>query len=543
MTETARNSGQMVRDRRSGGAIDRVRLAKDIVAAGLRHASSIVAGILTVALVARVSGPDALGAWAMMAAMGLLLSLCDLGLTTAVQRAGVAADPAKTRRMVGLALLATMILSPVAALGSYAFLRDIPGASPEILTDASRALVLVLAGGVGGALAAPYRAFVVVRGGMQALARARALGAFLQVIVTAAGLSLTSSLLAPALGMLLGLSVEGILTLRAALAIDRELPRRPLLPTSGAELWSALRDGSASLAINLAGAAAVRIDVFILAQVAPLAVVAAYGVASRAVDQSYVLAKQASAALLPRLGDPRQRGRATELGTAVLGGLGASGLIALALCGTPLLVAWAGPVAASPPASIALSLLAAAAVVMASVEVASSTLTLGGRTAWSAAVPIVLGATVKVIVSVAGASSFGVWAIAGGTVIGNLLLAALMWRGARSLLGWSAGKLARSLAPVASTAAAALAGGAALSTFASGGPWKSLAACVLTSALGCAAAVVTSLGLRGVRAHAARLIDKLRRAATRVSLGPQCNQGEVPARTSIPVPPISRRIP
>lgn len=535
MTEAARESGGAPRDRRSGGALDRIRLAKDIFAAGLRHASSIVAGILTVALVARVSGPDALGAWAMMATMGLLLSLCDLGLTTAVHRAAVASDPEKTQRMVGLALLATVILSPLAALGSYAFLRDIPGASPEILADASRALVLVLAGGVAGALAAPYRAFVVVRGGMQALARARALGAFLQVLVTAAGLALTSSLLAPALGMLLGLLIEGALTLRAALAIDRALPRRPLLPASGAELWTALRDGSASLAINLAGAAAIRIDVFILARVAPLAVVAAYGVASRAVDQSYVLAKQASAALLPRLGDPRQRGRATELGTAVLGGLGASGLIALALCGTPLLVAWAGPVAAAPPASIALALLASAAVVMASVEVASSTVTLGARTAWSAAIPIVLGAAVKFILSVSGAGSFGVWAVAGGTVVGNLLLAVLMWKSARSLLGWSAGHVARSLAPVIAAALSALAVGMALSGFASGGAWKSLAACALTSFFGCSAALVASLGVRGVRDRAARLFKKMRPLAARAA----CDPGEAPAPTSCP---ISRRI-
>jgi O-antigen/teichoic acid export membrane protein len=529
MTEEARTPGGPPRERRSGHALDRVRIAKDIIAAGLRHASSIVAGILTVALVARVSGPDALGAWAMMATMGLLLSLCDLGLTTAVHRAAVAADPGRTRRMVGLALLATTILSPIAALGSYAFLRDIPGAPPEILADASRALVIVLAGGVAGALAAPYRAFVVVRGGMQALARARAFGALLQVIVTAAGLSLTPSLVAPALGMLLGLSVEGALTLRAAIAIDRELPRRPLLPASGAELWTALRDGSASLAINLAGAAAVRIDVFILARVAPLAVVAAYGVASRAVDQSYVLAKQASAALLPRLGDPRQRGRATELGTAVLGGLGASGLTALALCGTPLLVAWAGPVAAAPPASVALSLLALAAIIMASVEVAASTVTLGARTAWSAAIPIVLGAAVNVLISVTGASSLGVWAVAGGTVVGNVLLAVLMWKGARSLLGWSAGHVARSLAPIAAAALSALACGSALSTFASGGPWRSLVACAVTSAVGCFAALVTSIGVGGVRERAARLITKMTKLRPIAARAAVCEPSEAPA--------------
>lgn len=539
MNNNDRQSSAAPGDRRSAHPGERWRLAKDIAAAGLRHASSIAAGILTVALVARALGPDALGAWAMMATMGLLLSLCDLGITTAVHRAAVASDHGRTRRMVGLALLATAILSPIAALGSYAFLRDIPGASPELLADASRALVLVLAGGVAGALSAPYRAFVVVRGGMQALARARAAGALLQVIVTAGGLALAPSLLAPAIGTLLGLTVEGALILRAALAIDGELPRRPVLPASGAELRTALRDGSASLAINLAGAAAVRIDVFILARVAPLAIVAGYGVASRAVDQSYVLAKQASAALLPRLGDPRKRGSAVELGTAVLGGLGASGLVALALCGTPLLVAWAGPVAADPSATIALWLLTSAAVVMGSVEVASSTVTLGAPTAWSAAIPIVLGAAVNVIISITGASSFGVWAVAGGTLAGNLLLALLMWRGARALLGWSVPRVLRALAPVAAAAVTALAVGAALAHFASGGPLQSLAACVVTSVFGCCAALVASTGVPGARSIAARLIAKLRSVAARAAASPASSPSDGPLSGSAPV---SRRI-
>ena len=106
---------------------------KDIAAAGLRHVSTIVAGVLTVALIARSAGTDALGAWAMMAVLSLLLSICDLGLNTAVHRAAVKEDHEKTRRIVGLALLSTAILAPVAALGSYAFLSDIPGASPELM--------------------------------------------------------------------------------------------------------------------------------------------------------------------------------------------------------------------------------------------------------------------------------------------------------------------------------------------------------------------------------------------------------------------------
>jgi hypothetical protein len=239
---------------------------------------------------------------------------------------------------------------------------------------------------------------------------------------------------------------------------------------------------------------------------------------------------------MPRLGDPRQRGSATEVGTAVLGGLGASGLVALALCGTPLLVAWAGPIAASRDATIALSLLAVAAVLMASVEVASSTLTLGAPTPWAAAVPIVLGAVVNVSISIAGARSFGVWAIAGGTLVGNSLVALLMWRRARAMLGWSFARVARALAPVAAAAAGALASGAALAPFAGRGPLASFVACVIASAVGCAAALVASVGPRGVRALARRLAARFGGLAARA---PVCEADEARASAA---PGISGRL-
>jgi O-antigen/teichoic acid export membrane protein len=477
----------------------RAKLVKDILAAGLRHASTIVSGVITVALVARRCGADALGVWAMLAAMTLLLALCDMGLTTAVHRAAVARDEGRARRMVGLSLFAVVVVAPLAAAGSYAFLLDLPdSASLPLRVDASRASLLVLAGGVLGALTAPYRGFVLVRGGIQSLARARAVGAVTQVVVTCAGLYLAPTLIAPAAGLFLGLLLEGALTLRAARAIDSDLPRAPLLPESRAEIVQAFRDGSASLAINLAVAAAVRIDVFILARVSPLAIVAAYGVASRAVDQSFVFAKQASAALLPKLGDPRERDAAAELGTVVLGGLAASGLAALAICGAPLLVAWAGPMAATPPAKIALALLAFAAVLLASAEVVSSTLTLGARTPWEAARPIVLGAVVNVAISILGARAYGVWAVAGGTVVGNLIVTVMMWSRARLLLEWKAGRVARALAPVGAAGLVSLLSALALSGFAERGALWSLSACVMATAAGCAAALGASFLLRGV---------------------------------------------
>lgn len=486
-------------DRKSKLTVAPIRLVKDILAAGLRHASTIVAGVATVALVARACGPDALGVWAMMATLSLLLALCDLGLTTAVHRSAVTPDHERTRRLVGLSVLVTAALAPLVALVAYVFLLDVPGATPELRADASRAAVLVLAGGVAAAFTVAHRGFVLVRGGMQSLARARAVGAGLQIAITAAGLYVSASLVAPALGLCVGLLVESVLTARAARAIDPELPLTPRRPRSRDELFTALRDGSAALAINIAVAAAVRIDVFILARVAPLAAVAGYGVASRAVDQSFLLAKQASAALLPKLGDPRERSPAAELGTAVLGGLGASGLVALALCGTALLVAWAGPMAATDSARAALGLLAAGAVILSACEVVSSTLTLGARSPWEAAQPIVLGAVVNVAISVAGARSYGVWAVAGGTVVGNLIVAVIVWKRARLLLRWKRARVAQALAPVFAAGAGAFLVGSALTGVASRGPFASLGACAAAMGAGCAAALVTAFVSGSVR--------------------------------------------
>ena len=87
---------------------------------------------------------------------------------------------------------------------------------------------------------------------------------------------------------------------------------------TGAEARRAFADGSAGLAIAFAGTLAVRIDLLVLVRHAPLAAVATYGIALRAVDQSYLLAKQTSSALLPRLGARAERSEMVTLGTACL---------------------------------------------------------------------------------------------------------------------------------------------------------------------------------------------------------------------------------
>ena len=465
----------------------------DMLAAGARHLVAVVAGVVTIGLVARRLGPDALGAWALLGTASFLLGVTDLGLSAAVQRAAARPEVEPARRLVGLALLVVATLAPLAACLSLGFLLDVPGAAPALRADVARAGAVAMSAGVVGALAFPFRSFALVRGGMRCLAEARAASSAAQVVVTATWLSLRPTLLAPAVGLLVAALIETALTVRAARRIDRGLPLVPALPGSLRELAAPLRDGAASLAINLFTLAAVRADVLVLAHVAPLSVVAGYGVGARAVDQSFTFAKQVSAALLPRLGDPATRDGAVRLGTAVLGVLVTSGIAALAFDGAGLLTAWAGAVAAQRETALALALLGSAAVFAAAHEVAASTLLLGGRTAWASAAPIIAGSLLNVTALLALARAGGVWAAAGSTLLGNALTTVLVWSKARRLLRWSARDVASALAPMAAAGAASLSVGWALADRGAASLAGSAAACMLTTATGLAAGAWVAL--------------------------------------------------
>jgi O-antigen/teichoic acid export membrane protein len=460
------------------------RLVGDILLAMFRHLASLAAGLITLPLVARALGPEGVGAWALLGTSAFVIGAADLGLGVVVQRAVVRGDQEASARAVGLALWVVATVAPVLVLGVWLTLDGLPHAREELRRDLSAAARIALAGGLVAAFAVPYRAVLLARGAGAALARARTAASTAQVGLTAVGLALAPTLLAPAVALSGSLVLE---TVWLALAARRLLPGLPLRPAgrpSFTELTSGLRDGAATVAMNLAGLLALRLDVMVLAQFVPLATVGAYAVASRAVDQSFTLAKQASTALLPRLGDPAERGSAVQLGTAVLGGLVVSGMTALVLDGTPLLVAWAGPVAARPEASNALVLLASAAVVSSVHEVVASSLTLGARTPWSAAGPILAGHLLNAAITLGGARDLGVWAVAGGNLAGALLSCMLLWRGALGLLGWRRAAAARALAPVGAALALSAAVGLALHARGAGGVWGSVAACALTTATG-----------------------------------------------------------
>jgi O-antigen/teichoic acid export membrane protein len=219
------------------------------------------------------------------------------------------------------------------------------------------------------------------------------------------------------------------------------------------------------------------VDVFVLSRVAPLAAVASYGVAGRAVDVSYLLAKQSTVALMPRLGDPSRREAAVRVGLGLFAGVVAAGMIALALAGQPLLVALVGPVAEGPLTAHVLALLAAAAILQSATDVPASMLTLSGRTAWASAVPIAVGGAANISISIAGAPHYGIWAVAGSTIIGNAITCVLIWWRARETLAWSAGAVARAFLPPMAAGAAAFAVAWPLAGYGSRGAIESLLVC------------------------------------------------------------------
>ena len=464
----------------------------DLAAAMGRHLVSSVAGILTIALVARHLGVDGLAAWALLSSGMYFFGLADLGLATAIYRDAAAGDAARSRRTVGLALFTLCGAAPVLALCLAPFAVDLPSASPALQQALLRAAPVAVLAGTLQAAVAPYRAFVLIRGGLAALARARVAAAATQVAALFGLLWWSPSLTAPAAAVCAGVALELVLTARAGRRLDPALPLWPARAhLKGAR--AALREGAAALVINTSVAAGLRLDVFLLSRFAPLATVAAYGIASRAVEQCLVLAKQTSTALLHRLVEARERDQALTAGTAILGALVASGMPALALDGGPLLAAWAGPAASGGAVALALWLLGGAAVINAAVELPSAAITVGGRSAWDTARIIAFGCALNVALSVAGVPRFGVWAVAGGTVLGNATIAVLIWRRALRSFSWSAGQMGRALLPLGAAGATSLCAGFALRNGAAAGPLASFAACAATTALGCAAAALTVL--------------------------------------------------
>lgn len=464
------------------------RTIVDVGSAFARHAVSALAGLLVIPLVAHRLGAEALGAWALLGMSAFLLGVSDLGLSAAAQRASLRQEQERARELVGVALASIAVVSLPIGLASWA-LSELPNADAALARDIARAVAPTLAAGLVLAWGMPYRSILLARGAISTLAKLRAAGATTQVALTALLLTLAPSLVAVASALLASALVETAGSVRAARLLDPELPLWPRRPSSIEVAREAVKEGSAAFSIAVGGMLALRLDVALLAATAPLAAVAAYGVASRAVDQSFTIAKQASSALLHRLGDPSQRESAVRLGTALLGGLVAAGMAALALPGKGLLHAWAGEAALRPELPLALALLGASAVVAASHETIASALTIAGRSTWDAALPLVVGYAINVAISVGGVRTYGVLAVAGGTLVGTLFTSVWLWHRARSLFAWL--RPMRFLGPALAAGTVALALGSWIERLAEGLA-LSLLASVLVTIVGSAAAALTA---------------------------------------------------
>jgi O-antigen/teichoic acid export membrane protein len=424
-------------------------VARDAVASVARHLATVVAGVVTVPILARALGAPRLGLWSLVGTTAYLLMLCDLGLSSATLRAAAGRDAAYAKKVARLAALCSACVSLPAAAGCAAWLLHAAARLPaEQQGDARAAVVVALAAGVLASATQPFRSYAQGQGRIVRLAWARVAGAVLQLALTILLLALGLRLRAVAIGFAAGAAVEATLGLRAAAdeVRSRGLPGR-------AERSELVRVAGSALAVNASVAVAMRVDLVILERVTDLATIGAYSVAQRIVDQAYTLVAQVEGALVPRLGlRGGNRSATVFFGTMTVGALNAAPLAALAVAGRDLVVSFAGPAVDQPILGVALACFAASATIASSETVASSAMSLSGD-ALVAARWMATGAAVNLVLSLAGARLLGPWAVAAATTAGNLVVAVGVWRAARAMLGWTASDVVRALAPLGSAAA------------------------------------------------------------------------------------------
>lgn len=464
------------------------RTVRGLVRTGGRQILAGLAAIATFPALTRLLDTEELGTWMIIGQASFLIALADLGLTTVVQRAAVTADREHAHRMVGLALLVASVVTPPLALGALALvllLAEGSGLSGGLVLGAAS---IALLGGIVGGLTGPLRGFVLARGAAMRVANARLAYAlvFLAVVVTCfiAGLGILS----PAIALLASRGVELFWIGLAARAVDPAIPLRPRWRVRRGEARGALRDGVAGFAIQMSSTLQTGIDVFVLGAFSSLGVVAGYRIGLRAPELSYQLGRQAVTPLLRQLGDQRERATTVRVGTGLFGGAMVAGMSALGIAGQPLLVLWLGDKAAGPVPAIALALTSFAMILLALMEVPGYVVMLGARSAWRGAVPVLLGASVNLVVSLAGVHTFGVWAVAGSTVLGYGVTGVLIWREASRMLGWGRRDLAAAFGPATAAAAISIPSAAALRDLAFSGPVASVLVCAGVASAGLLAA-------------------------------------------------------
>jgi hypothetical protein len=105
---------------------------------------------------------------------------------------------------------------------------------------------------------------------------------------------------------------------------------------------------------------------------------------------------------------------------------------------------------------------------------------------------MLVGTAVNVSLSVLGGYAIGPAAVAGATVVGNLVTMVLVWRRASRLLGWTAADVGDVLSPVPVALLGATAAALSLAPLAARSALSSLAAVAAASAVGVAAGAIAA---------------------------------------------------
>ncbi|MFO0661598.1 MAG: hypothetical protein U0165_17465, partial [Polyangiaceae bacterium] len=429
----------------------RASLFRDSAVSMARHLIGASAGILTLAIVARALGVNGLASWALVGTSAFMVGLADLGLSSTVQRAVASGEIAEQKVALQRAVTLTAIASPILAVALMAITHHELSKAVDAPAMLLPSVILAGLAGVVGSVVQPLRSLLVTRGQLAPVALSRSVASIAQVIVLLAALYVSRTLIAPSLALLVS-SVLEIVIVWSAVQNDlggwRPLPSLSLVRGSA----PALKQGAGTLVLNAAVLAALRIDVTLLANVAPLATVAAYGVASRAVDQAFTVVKQIGVALLSRLARSGEREQAALTALRWMPSLVAAVMASLCFTAQPWFELWVGPGVLLPVFTQTLLLLGLASVLAATSETACSLLTMASSSTWNATRAVMFGSIVNVVISVGGLSQYGALAVAGGTLIGNMVSSTIAWRGASRLLGWSLSDLVRAMFPAATIA-------------------------------------------------------------------------------------------
>jgi O-antigen/teichoic acid export membrane protein len=474
---------------------------------GGRQMLSLLPSLIVYPIIARDLGDHQFGAWTLIGAAGFMLILSDAGLSTAVRRAAVTDDHGLARRTMGLALLTITTLLPIGIGLLLYFMLDFTEVNAGLRAEARTAAMVMMIGGSLGALANPFMDFVYARGGSAQVARARILGSSAQIALLLGGFFLwRKSILVPAAASTISSGIQLTMLARAARGHDPELPLLPQWPRDRPEALRSFGDGIAQLAINAAVVMALRIDYAVLEWAAAkhalrdglsareasekaLTLVGKYGLAGLAVDMSYSVAKQANTAIMRSLGRRDERASAFRIGTLLFSGVIVSGMSAIAFAGQPFIAMILGEKARGLEVFTTLHLLGAAAMLLSTYEVAGAMVMLSARSAWACATPYIVGALVNLALSVTFAPLaplHGMVAVAGSTIVGNLVACVLMWRQVTKLLEWGRKEVLSVFVPVAASAVVASVAGFVLAPHDLAHPVASLFICIVVTLSGLA---------------------------------------------------------